>query len=75
MSEPHQQLAQKVVRSFKASLSEEALAGISEAQFEDLAIMIQEAVAEALGDAAELVSAVVRQLREECARLKPDMEM
>ena len=68
MSELRAELAEKVVRGFKDVLSEAARESISDAHFEDLSLMVQDAIAEALSRAADRVADVERTLRSEAGR-------
>lgn len=64
MTNRHDELAQKVVQAFKAKLPEQVLSEISEAQFDELAAMVREAISEELRSAAEVVEQAARRLRE-----------
>ncbi len=68
MSELRIELTQKVIKGFREILSEAARENISDAQFEDLSLMIQDAIAEALNEAAERVADVAQTLRSEAGR-------
>lgn len=73
MANRHQQLAEKVVTVFRESLGDATCGQITEAQFEDLALMIREAIAEELEEAAGIVEEALKDLR---ARIeKPDLGM
>lgn len=63
MNERHQERAQKVVESFRELLEQKALDAISDNEFEQLAIFVQEALADELHDAAEQVEELARKLR------------
>ncbi len=63
MKNTHQELADKIVNTFKATLDESARQRVSAAQFDELAIMIREALSEELETAVELVEEVARTLR------------
>lgn len=65
MSDRHRERAENVVRTFKGTLSQAALSDISDAQFEDLALMVREAIAEELDAAANIVEEAARRLRRE----------
>jgi hypothetical protein len=65
MTNRHQQRAEQVVASFKEMLDKPALAAISPAQLEELEILIREAIADELHDAAEQVEDLARKLRAE----------
>ena len=68
MSELRAKLAEKVVTGFREILSEAARESISDAHYEDLSLMIQDAIAEALGEAADRVAEVAQTLRSEAGR-------
>jgi hypothetical protein len=63
MADRHQELAQKVVNTFKQSLSDQARDQITDAQFNELVLMIREAISEELKDAAELIDGIAKRLR------------
>ncbi len=63
MVDRHQQLAQKVVEAFRASLSEDARQQISQTALDELALMIREALSEELESAAASVEELARTLR------------
>ena len=63
MADRHQELAQKVVNTFKQSLSDQVREQITDAQFNELALMIREAISEELKEAAELIDAIAKKLR------------
>ena len=65
MSDRHRELAEDVVRTFKGTLSQTALANITDAQFEGLALMVREAIAEELDTAANIVEEAAKRLRRE----------
>lgn len=71
MSERHQELAEKVVSAFKERLSEHARGQITDAQFEDLSLMIREVIAVELEGAANLMDEVLKKLRADIE--KPDL--
>ena len=73
MSNRHQERALKVVNSFKHILHEDACQLITDAQFEELALMVNEAIADELNNCAELVENVVKQIRGELN--KPSLGM
>lgn len=68
MSELPTELAENVVRGFREILSEAARENISDTHFEDLSLMIQDAIAEALSQAADRVADVAQTLRSEAGR-------
>ncbi len=65
MSELRTELAQKVVKGFRDRLSVETRDSIGDTHFEDLSLLIQDAIAEALNEAAERVEHVAHTLRSE----------
>ena len=73
MTDRHNTLAQNVVKAFKESLSDAAREHITEAQFEDLTLMVREAIAEELTRAAELFEAALAKLRSEIE--KPELDL
>lgn len=68
MANQHQEIAQKVVEQFKASLSEAARAHITTSQFNKLASLIEQAIAHEMAEAADLVERAARKLRAGTAR-------
>ena len=56
--------AEKVVSAIKALLSDSARAHISDAQFEEMTIIVREAIGDELSAAADLVEQVAKKLRE-----------
>ena len=73
MSQQSEELAQRVVATFRARLSDAALEQIREADFNELALMVREAISEELARATELVEEVVHKLRSETD--KPDISL
>jgi hypothetical protein len=73
MTNRHQQVAEKIVATFKQSLSENAAQQVSDAQFNTLILMIREAMGEEASFAAEQLEQVIRKLRAESE--KPDLGM
>jgi len=65
MTDRHDALADKVVKTFRASLSDAGRAQISDAEFDALAAMVREALSDELMAAADLVDGVTRRLRGE----------
>ena len=63
MKDRHRARAEKVVASFKDMLDEPALREISQADFNMLQLMVEEAISDELHNAAEMVEDVARQLR------------
>lgn len=61
----HQARAQQVVASFKAALDKPVLEAISKAQFEELELLVREALSEELHTAAEQVEELAQRLRAE----------
>ncbi len=71
MTEETEELAEKVVAIFKHNLSDAAREQIREADFNELALMIREAISEELSRATDMVEEVVRKLRSEAD--KPEL--
>jgi hypothetical protein len=65
MSPELQERAQKVVASFKASLDEEERDKISGPQYEELALMITEALSDQVDDVVARMESLVQELRSE----------
>lgn len=63
MDNQHWETAQKITATFKAQLSEEVQAVISEAQFNELSQMISAAISEELDNATTQVEALAHKLR------------
>ena len=63
MSDRNKELADKVVTAFKSSLSEKALAAITNAEFDALTIMVQEALSTEKREIAELIEGMVKKLK------------
>ncbi|MFO7592837.1 MAG: hypothetical protein R6X15_02170 [Pseudomonadota bacterium] len=55
--------ANKVVESFRAVLDKKALEAIPDSDFEQLSLIVQQALSEELQDAAEEVEALAHKLR------------
>ncbi len=68
MSERRRELGEKVVMGFREILSDAAREAVGEAHFEDLSLMVQDAIAQALSEAADQVAEVARVLRSEAGR-------
>jgi hypothetical protein len=73
MSQQSEELAQRVVATFRARLSDAALEQLSETDFNELALMVREAISEELVRATDLVEEVVHKLRFETDR--PDISL
>ena len=73
MTNRHQQRAEKIVTTFKQSLSESVVQQITDAQFNSLILMIKESMGEEAGFAADELEQVIRKLRAESE--KPDLGM
>lgn len=73
MTDRHQELATRVVEAFKANLGEAARGHISAAQFEDLNLMIREALSEEREATAALLEELLRKLRADIER--PELEL
>ena len=67
------ELAEKVVTAFKSELNSDALNCITESQFEQLSLMIQEALSEEKRDIAEMVGDLLRKLKSDSKI--PDISM
>lgn len=65
MTEETEELAEKVVATFKHNLSDAAREQIREADFNELSLMIREAISEELSRATDMVEEVVLKLRSE----------
>ena len=63
MDNQHWETAQKITAAFRAQLSEEAQAVVSEAQFNELSQMISAAISEELDNATIQVEALAHKLR------------
>lgn len=65
MTERHVEHAKKVVQSFKELLPEAALHEITQGEFEELELLIQEALSDELHNATDQMDVLVRKLRSE----------
>lgn len=63
MTKLHQERAHRVVESFRALLDKTALEAIPESDFEQLSLIVQQALSEELHDAAEQVEALAHKMR------------
>lgn len=63
MTERHRERAQKVVESFRQLLDKKVLEAIPANDFEQLALFVQEALADELHDAAEQVEELAKRMR------------
>lgn len=63
MSNQNEQLAQKVVEAFKANISAEARGHISDGEFDELALIVQEALSLEMTEAVEMVDELERRLK------------
>lgn len=63
MAQNQRPVVVKVIEAFKSRLSDTVREQITDAQFADLAMMIDEAIAEELDTAADLVDEVLSKLR------------
>lgn len=68
MTDRYQERATKVVQTFKAGLSEAAYEQITDAQFEDLYLMIRSAISEELLSTAHLIEDLAKQIRMQADR-------
>ena len=64
MNSRNEQLAQKVVEVFRKNISDDANAHITETEFKELALMIQEALELEMSEAVEMVDELERRLKE-----------
>ena len=65
MSNRHHQRADEVVTAFKDIIGESACKQISDAHFQDLTLLIRDAISDELLAAAELVEKLAQHLRSE----------
>ncbi len=65
--------AERLIQRFKSQLDPKVRAQITDAQFTDLALMIDEAIAEEISCAADLVEETVKKLR--ASGRKPELEL
>ena len=63
MSNQNEQLAQKVVEAFKENISAEAREHISDGEFNELALIVQEALSLEMTEAVEMVDELERRLK------------
>ncbi len=63
MNKHNEQLADKVVAAFKAVLSNESRAHLTEAEYKDLAQIVRVALSRELTEAADMVDQVAKRLR------------
>lgn len=68
MNSQNEQLAQKVVEAFKKNISAEARAHISETEFHELSMMVQEALSLEMTEAVEMVDELEKRLKEMAGR-------
>ncbi|MEA3277327.1 MAG: hypothetical protein U9Q81_19010 [Pseudomonadota bacterium] len=68
-----EELAKEVIAAFRAELDEGVRAQISERQFEFLELLVKDAVAGGIHDAAERVEKLGRELRSEAGT--PEIEL
>ena len=73
MTERHVHYAKKVVESFKELLPDAALKEITNGEFEELELMIQEALSDELHTATDQMDGLIRRLRSEIDR--PELGM
>lgn len=64
---------ERIIERFKSQLDPNVLEQISNAQFTDLALMIDAAIAEEISSAADLVEEAVKKLR--ASSRKPELEL
>jgi len=63
MTNLHHKRADKVVAEFKEIIGESTCSRISDAHFEDLTLLIRDAITDELLSAAELIENVVKKIR------------
>ncbi len=73
MTDETQELADKVVATFKNNLNEAVRAQIRDADFNELTLMIQQVISEELARATDMIEEVARKLRSDTD--KPDLGM
>lgn len=73
MSNRHQEVAEKAVGAFKELLSQKALEQISDRQFDELVLIIREALSKELESAIEIAEDRVKRLRTQ--RERPELEL
>ena len=73
MTVRHQEMAEKIVATFKQSLDKNVAQQISDAQFNTLSLMIMEAMGEEARFAVEQLEKIIQKLRTEAE--KPDLGM
>ena len=75
MSNLSESLAQEAVAAFQSELGQALIAQIGEPQFERLRLLVSEAVASALGHAAEQLNDLARTLRSQGGAGTLDIEL
>ncbi|MGR9114196.1 MAG: hypothetical protein ACU85E_00395 [Gammaproteobacteria bacterium] len=73
MDTQKEQLAQKVVEVFKQNISAEARAHISDAEFHELALIVQEALSLEMAEAVEMVDELEKRLKEIAGRRQMEL--
>lgn len=73
MANHHEERAAKIIAAFKESISAEARSQITDAEYEQLSLMIQETIAEELSDAAEMIDQVAKRLRHGIDKLEIEL--
>lgn len=73
MTDRHHERAKDVVEEFKQRLSPAARAAITDAQYEDLALLVRAAIADELHDAVETMEETVQRIRTDVER--PQLEL
>ena len=73
MTVRHQEMAEKIVATFKQSLGEDVAQQITEAQYTALILMVEEAMGEEARFAVEQLEKIIQKLRAESE--KPDLGM
>jgi len=73
MNSRNEQLAQKVVEVFKKNISAEAKSHITETEFKELALIVQEALELEMSEAVEMIDELERRLKEKAGRRLMDL--
>ena len=73
MNNPNETIALKVVEAFKAILSADARAHISETEFEELQQIVLEALQLEMSEAVEMVEELEKRLKQRSSRLEMDL--
>ncbi|MGR8979687.1 MAG: hypothetical protein ACU84H_06300 [Gammaproteobacteria bacterium] len=73
MNSRNEQLAQKVVEVFQKNISDEARAHITEEEFKELALIVQEVLELEMSEAVEMIDELERRLKERAGRRQMDL--